>query len=257
MEGIKGKIVLVTGANKGIGKAIAKEFLENGATVVIAGGRDAAATEKAIAELSPIGPVEAMNVDMTNDAAVEAMIDHVVEKYGRIDVLVNNAGVNIREWATDFDIEKFDFVMNVNLRSYFVASRYAARYMKKQGGGCIVCTSSAMSKEYSSKRCAYHISKTGVNGLVSCLATEWARDNIRVNGIAPGYVMTEMVEKGIADGVIDFEAIMPIIPMKRLLKPEEIARPVVFLASDWASGMTGQILFSDGGWSSCGLPESF
>ena len=257
MEGIKGKVVLVTGGNKGLGKAIVKEFLEHGATVVMAGGRDTAATEKALAEVKDLGTVEAVNIDMTDDAAVEAMIDHVVETYGRIDVLVNNAGVSVREWATDIDIEKFDFVMDVNLRAYFVASRYAARYMKKQGGGCIICTSSAMSSEYSSKRCAYHISKTGVNGLVGCLATEWARDGIRVNGIAPGYVMTELVKKGVDDGVIDFNAIMPIIPMKRLLQPEEIARPVLFLASDWASSITGQVLFADGGWSSCGLPEAF
>ena len=255
MEGIKGKIVLVTGANKGIGKSIAQNFLEEGATVIVAGGSDTAATEKTVAEFKALGPVEGYTVDMSDFDAVEKMVDYVAEKYGRIDVLVNNAGINIRNWATEFDMEAWDKVLAVNLRSYFVAARTAARYMKEQGGGSIVCISSGNSAMYTTKRSAYNTSKAAVNGLVGALAVEWARFGIRVNGVAPGYVLTDMVKHGIEEGIIDVDAIMPMVPMKRFLDPREIARPVVFLASSEASGVTGQVLFSDAGWKICGLPE--
>lgn len=127
--------------------------------------------------------------------------------------------------------------------------------MQKQGGGSIVCISSGNSQCFTSQRSAYNISKAAVNGLVATLGVEWARFNIRINAVAPGYVMTEMIQKGINEGIIDIDNIMKVIPMKRLLMPEEIGNSVVFLASDEASGITGQTLFTDGGWSKAGLPE--
>lgn len=256
MKGIQGKITLITGGTRGIGKGIAKRFLEEGATVVIVGGKNKADADHAVAELSPLGPIEAMMVDLSDAAAVEKMVDDVVAKYGRIDILVNNAGIQIRQWATDFKLEDFEKVIDVNLRAYYLASRTAARYMKKQGGGSIVCTSSGNSQCYTSQRSAYNISKTAVNGLIATLGVEWARFNIRINGVAPGYVMTEMIQKGIDEGIIDIDNIMKVIPMKRLLLPEEIASTVAFLASDEASGITGQTIFTDGGWSKAGLPEA-
>ena len=227
MRGIQGKITVVTGGTRGIGKGIAKRFLEEGATVIIIGGKNKEDADKAIAELSPLGQIEAMMVDLSDAAAVEKMIDDVVAKYGRIDILVNNAGIQIRKWATEFPIEEFDKVINVNMRAQ--------------------C--------FTSQRSAYNISKAAVNGLVATLGVEWARFNIRINAVAPGYVMTEMIQKGINEGIIDIDNIMKVIPMKRLLMPEEIGNSVVFLASDEASGITGQTLFTDGGWSKAGLPE--
>jgi len=256
MDGIKGKIVLVTGANKGIGKCIAENFLKEGATVIVAGGRDKASTEATVEEFKALGPVEGYSIDMTDLKAVEEMVDYVAKKYGRIDILVNNAGINLRNWATEFDMEAWDKVITVNLKAYFVAARTAARYMKEQGGGAIVMTSSGNSAMYTTKRSAYNTSKTAVNGLVGALAVEWARFGIRVNAVAPGFVLTDMVKHGIEEGIIVPDAIRPMVPMKRFLDPNEIARPVVFLASDEASGITGQVLFSDGGWRICGLPEA-
>ena len=256
MRGIKDKITIVTGGTRGIGKGIAKRFLEEGATVIIIGGQNQEDADKAVAELSPLGKVEAMMVDLSDAAAAEKMIDDVVAKYGRIDILVNHAGIQIRKWATAFPIEEFKKVIDVNMIAYYVASRTAARYMQKQGGGSIVCISSGNSQCYTSQRSAYNISKTAVNGLVATLGVEWARFNIRINAVAPGYVMTEMIQKGINEGIIDIDNIMKVIPMKRLLQPSEIASSVCFLASDEASGITGQTLFTDGGWSKAGLPEA-
>ena len=173
MRGIQGKITVVTGGTRGIGKGIAKRFLEEGATVIIIGGKNKADAENAVAELSPLGKIEAMMVDLSEADAVEKMIDDVVAKYGRIDILVNNAGIQIRKWATEFPIAEFDKVINVNMRAYYIASRCAARYMQKQGGGSIVCISSGNSQCFTSQRSAYNISKAAVNGLVATLGVEW------------------------------------------------------------------------------------
>lgn len=254
MKGLKDKIVLVTGGAKGLGKAMATRFLQEGATVVIA-DVDAEASAATVEELGTLGPIEAYQIDLRDADAIEAMVDYVAEKYGRIDIAVNNAGVQIHGWATEFPLEKFDMMLSLNLRAYYLVARAAARYMKKQGGGSIVCISSGNSQCFTSQRSAYNISKAAVNGLVATLGVEWARFNIRINAVAPGYVMTEMIQKGINEGIIDIDNIMKVIPMKRLLMPEEIGNSVVFLASDEASGITGQTLFTDGGWSKAGLPE--
>ena len=255
MRGIKDKVTIVTGGAQGIGKGIATCFAQRGAKVIVADiqGEKADATA---AELRELGvEAEGYKINLTENDEIEAMMKYVYEKYGSIDILINNAGVQIREWATDFPLDKFDFVLNLNLRAYYIASRVAARYMKEQGGGAIVCTSSGNSECFTSKRSAYNISKAGVNGLVATLGVEWGRFGIRINGVAPGYLMTEMVKKGIEEGNIDADNIMQVIPMKRFLDVSEVGEAVCFLASDNASGITGQVLFVDGGWNKCGLPE--
>lgn len=251
MRGIAGKVTLITGGIRGIGKGIARRFVEEGAQVIVTGSKDVENARKTVEELSKLGKIESYMADLSDAGAIDKMIDDVVKKYGRIDILINNAGIQIREWATEFKVEDFDKVLGVNLRAYYLA----ARYMKKQGGGSIVCISSGNSERYTTRRSAYNISKAAVNGLVGTLGVEWGRFNIRINGVAPGYVMTDMVQKGIDEGIIDVDNIMLVIPMKRFLQPEEIASSVCFLASDEASGITGQVLFTDGGWSRAGLPE--
>ena len=255
MKGIKDKIAIVTGANKGIGKAIAQAFLEEDATVVLCGGRDVKATEKAVADLEKFGKVEGYSLNMLNDDEVEKMVNYVGEKYGRIDILVNNAGVCPRDWATDFDLDVWNQCFDLDARSYFVASRCAARWMKKQHDGRIVCISSAASTEFMTKRSAYCTAKAAVNGMVGTLAVEWGRFGIRINAVAPGSVLTELVQKSIDEGVIDLSLNFSLFPIKRTIEPREIAAPVVFLASDDASCITGQTLFADLGWSKAGLPE--
>lgn len=256
MRGISKKVAIVTGGAKGIGRGICRRLAQEGARLIIA-DIDELASIEAAKELCDNGyTAEHYRVDLTSVAQIDAMVKHVHEKHGSIDILVNNAGVQIREWATEFDEDKFDFLMDLNLRAYYFASRAAARYMKTQpNGGAIVCVSSTNSTRYTSMRSPYNISKAAVNGLVGTLAVEWGRFNIRINAAAPGYVLTDMVRAGIEEGIIDMETNFKVIPMKRLLTVEEIANSVCFLASAEASGITGQTLFVDGGWSSAGLPE--
>ena len=251
MNGISGKTAIVTGGARGIGKGICERLSAEGARLIIADIDSFAALETAAA----LG-AEAYEADLCSVPAIDAMMRYVFETYGSIDILVNNAGVQIREWAMDFDEAKFDFLMDLNLKAYFFASRSAARYMKQQAqGGSIVCISSTNSTAFTSRRGPYNISKAAVNGLVGTLGVEWGRYNIRINAVAPGYVLTDMVQKGISEGIIDMETNFKVIPMKRLLSTAEIASGVCFLASSDASGITGQTLFIDGGWSRCGLPE--
>ena len=256
MRGITGKIVIVTGGAQGIGRGICERLAAEGARLVIVDINEEAALALA-SDLTEKGcSATTYKADLCNVDEIDAMIQYVHGKYGSIDILVNNAGVQIREWATEFDEAKFDLLMDLNLKAYYFASRAVARHMKEQAhGGAIVCVSSANSTRYTSRRSPYNISKAAVNGLVGTLAVEWGRFNIRVNAVAPGYVLTDMVQKGIDEGIIDMETNFKVIPMKRLLRLDEIANGVCFLASEEASGITGQTLFIDGGWSQCGLPE--
>jgi len=256
MYNLKGRISIVTGGARGLGKAMAERLGKEGATVVIA-DIDVPSMEKTVAEMNEAGyPTEGYRIDLTKTEEIDAMIDHVAKKYGRIDILINNAGINIRQWATEYKEEDYDFLMDLNLKSYYFASRAAARYMKQQGGGAIVCTSSGNSERFTTKRTPYCISKAAVNGLVAAFGNEWGRFNIRINAVAPGYIYTDMVRQGIAEGIIDEKAIMSVLPNKRFLAAEEIANAVVFLASDEASGINAQTLFVDGGWNKNGLPEA-
>ena len=254
---LKDQIAVVTGGSRGIGYAVVRAFLKEGAEVVLCASRSETA-ERAVSQLKaelPEARVWGIWPSLEDPEQVRTAFDRIGAEHGRIDILVNNAGIQIREWATDFKVEDFDKVLAVNLRAYYLASRAAARYMKEQGGGSIVCISSGNSERYTTRRSAYNISKAAVNGLVGTLGVEWGRFNVRINGVAPGYVMTDMIQKGINEGIIDIDNIMLVIPMKRLLQPEEIASSVCFLASDEASGITGQVLFTDGGWNRAGLPE--
>ncbi len=257
MRGIKDKVTIVTGAAQGIGRGIAACFARQGARLIIADLQEEAAKKTAKELAAEYGcEAEAYRINLTENDEIETMMAWVAEKYGRIDILVNNAGVQIREWATDFPVEKLDFVLNLNLRAYYLCSRVAARYMKEQAeGGSIVCISSGNSQCFTSKRSPYNISKAAVNGLAATFGVEWGRFGIRINAVAPGYVLTDMVKKGIEEGNINAENIMQVIPMKRFLDVDEIGNAVVFLASAEASGITGQTLFVDAGWSKCGLPE--
>lgn len=256
MKGIQNKVTIVTGGAKGIGKGISKRMAEEGARLIIVDVDEAAAQATAGELRAAGGRAEAYRANLCKVSEIDQMIDYVHAQYGSIDILINNAGVQIREWATEFDEDKYDFLMNLNLKAYYFASRAAARYMKQQSsGGVIVCTSSANSERFTTRRSPYNISKAAVNGLVGTLAVEWGRFNIRINAVAPGYVLTDMVRQGIDEGIIDMETNYKVIPMKRLLSLEEISSGVCFLASDEASGITGQTLFIDAGWSRCGLPE--
>ena len=248
---LKNSIAIVTGGAQGIGKAIVKVLVEKGAMVVIADIDEKAAMQT----IEEIPNTDFYKLDLCKDHEVEALFEYVNDKYGRIDVLVNDAGIQIRNWATDFDMEKFDKLMSLNLRAYYVCSRTAARYMKKQGEGKIVNISSVNGTRYHSKRSAYNISKAAVNGLTGTLAVELGRFGIRVNGVAPGYVETEVMLSGFREGILNEDNIKSVIPVKKYVLPEEVGKLVAFLSSDESNGITGQTIHIDGGQSVIALPE--
>lgn len=248
---LKDKIAVVTGGAQGIGKAIVKVMSEKGAKVVIADIDEKAAVEAT----KEIPNTKFYKIDLCNDAEVETMFEYVNNTFGSIDVLVNDAGIQIRNWATEFDMEKFDKLLRLNLRAYYVCSRTAARYMKNQGYGKIVNISSVNGSRYHSKRSAYNISKAGINGMTGTLAVELGRFGIRVNGVAPGYVETEVMLSGIREGILKEDNIKSVIPMKKYVLPEEVGKLVAFLASDESNGITGQTIHIDGGQSVIALPE--
>lgn len=253
---MKKKVAIVTGGAKGIGRGIVKKLvLENYFTIIA--DIDECEAEKTVKELTVENEkVCFIKTDLSKIEEIENLFCVAMKMCGHIDVLVCNAGVQIREWATDFPIDKFDYLMNINLRAYYLCARTAAQYMKLQeNGGAIVCISSVNSISYHSKRSPYNISKAAINGMVGTLGVEWGRYNIRINAVAPGYVLTELMQSGIEEGIIDEKNIMSVIPMKRYIKIEEVSNVVFFLASDAASGVTGQVLCVDGGWSKNALPE--
>ena len=251
MSSLNDNIAIVTGGAKGIGKGIVEALVQKGAYVIIADIDE----ESAIHTVDEYKQCEFYKVDLCCDKEVEKMFEYVADKYKKIDILVCNAGIQIRNWATEFEMDKFDAVLNLNLRAYYFCARTAARYMKESQKGSIICISSVNSVKYHSKRSAYNISKAAVNGLVGTLAVEWGRFGIKINAIAPGYVRTELMESGIKEGIIDEQNIMSIIPMKRYITTQEVGNVAAFLASDESNGVTGQVICVDGGWSVNALPE--
>lgn len=249
------KVAIVTGAAMGIGKGIVKELTKDYKHIVIADIAEDTGRKTAQELESDYCNVHFYKIDLTEDSAVEEMFQSVYEKYKSIDALVCNAGIQIRHWATEFPMKEWDQVLDLNLRSYYICARTAARYMKESDGGAIVCISSANSVCYHSKRSAYNISKAAINGLVGTLAVEWGRYNIRINSVAPGYVETEVMLSGVKEGIINTEQALSMIPMKRFIKVKEIGSVVRFLLSDDASAVTGQVICADGGWSKNALPE--
>ena len=251
----QGKVAIVTGGSRGLGKAIAAELLKKGMTVVIADILEPELTA-AVKEFSERGfMADGFVADLGKVADINKLVDYAARKYGTLDVLVNNAGIQIRKPAVEFEEADWDRLIGINLKAFYFAATAAARVMIPKGRGSIVCISSANSTEFTSKRSLYNISKAAVNGLVGTLGVEWARYGIRINAVAPGYVETDMVKQGIRDGIINLDEILTVLPIKRMIKPEEISAAVAFLASDAASGIIGQTLFVDGGWSKNGLPE--
>lgn len=242
---LKGKIAVVTGGTRGIGFATVKKFLENGAKVVLFGSC-AETVEKALAKLKEENADWEVSGDYPNlkDAkSVEEAIAKVKEKYGRIDILVNNAGVSDSRPMEEYTAEHFENIMQLNVGAMMNAIIPAVKIMKEQGGGCILNTSSMVSLCGQTSGVAYPTSKSAVNGLTWSLARELGPSNIRVNAVAPGITKTDMV------AALPEQMIQPLIqaiPIRRIGEPEDIANAFLFLASDMASYVTGEILSVDG-----------
>ena len=240
---LKGKVAVVTGGTRGIGLAIVKKFLDNGASVALTGSRQET-VDKALAELTAYGDrVMGFCPDLCDSASVSAVFKEVKEHFGSLDILANNAGISARESIYDYDPDAFSKIMDLNLKAVFVCSQAAARIMKEQGGGVIINTSSMVSIYGQPAGCGYPATKFAVNGLTRSLARELAKDQIRVNAVAPGITRTDMVA-ALPEEMV--KRISASIPLGRVGEPEDIANAFLFLASDMASYVTGEILSVDG-----------
>lgn len=242
---LEGKVAVITGGTRGIGFAIVKKFLENGAKVALCGSRqesaDAAAAK--LKEENPDWEVMGLAPKLTNPASVAEALAQVKETWGRIDIMGNNAGVSARDSIYDYDPEDFRKTIDLNVNAVFFCSQAAARIMKEQGGGVIINTSSMVSIYGQAAGCAYPASKFAVNGLTKSLGRELAPDNIRVNAVAPGITRTDMVANLPEDLI---KPLIATIPLGRMTEPEDIANAYLFLASDLASDVTGVVLSVDG-----------
>jgi len=247
---LAGKAAVITGAANGIGRATAVVFAAEGARIV-ATDIDADRLEDLRVELEARGAECATVVgDVSQDAEARGMIDTAVERYGRLDVLVANAGVIPLGAITESTAEDWDYVMSIDGRGMFLSCKYAIEAMLKTGGGAIVCLSSISGMAGQARQATYGPAKFAASGLTKHLAVEWADKGIRVNAVAPGTIRTEAVRRlpEQPGGAEYIEEIQRHHPMGRLGEPEEVARAIAFLASDEASFITGAILAVDGGY---------
>ena len=240
---LKGKTAVVTGGTRGIGFAIVKKYLENGANVAIAGSRQAT-VEKAIEKL-PEYKDRVMGIwpDLCSPEEVAAAFSSVKEKFGSLDILANNAGISSRTSLYDYTVEEFSKIFDINVKAVFICTQAAARIMKEQGGGVIISTSSRVGEYGQPSGCGYPASKFAVNGLTRSLSRELAKDQIRVNAVAPGVTRTDMLDALPTEMV---ERISAGIPLGRVGEPLDIANAYLFLASDLSSYVTGLTLRVDG-----------
>ena len=242
---LKGKVAVVTGGTRGIGYAVVKKYLENGAKVVLFGSREET-VNKARSSLKAKNAdweVEGDYPDLSDAGAVKAAIQKVKDKFGRLDILVNNAGMSDSTKIEKYEEGQFDKVMRLNVNALFNAIQPAVEIMREQGGGCILNTSSMVSISGQPGGVAYPTSKFALNGMTLSLARELGPSNIRVNAVAPGITKTDMVA-ALPDQMI--QPMIAAIPLRRIGEPEDIANAFLFLASDMASYVTGEILSVDG-----------
>lgn len=240
---LNGKVAIVTGGTRGIGLAIVKKFLNNGAKVVLFGSKKES-VEKALAELKNENKeVIGFYPNLTNVDEVRQTFKEVAEHFGKIDILVNNAGLSSSTKIEDYTIEEYDKIANVNMKGVFVCSKEIVPYLKETKGN-IINISSMVSIYGQPAGCVYPMSKFAVNGLTKSLSRELAPVGIRVNAVAPGITKTDMVAS-LPDEMI--KPLIAAIPIGRIGEPEDIANACLFLASDMASYVTGEIMQIDGG----------
>lgn len=237
---LEGKVAVVTGGTRGIGYAIVKKFVEHGAITILCGSREETA-KKALEKLKsehPDAQADAIWPNLSDRQAMSQALGAIKEKYGRLDILANNAGISQNTPLFNYKDEDFDKILDLNIKALYCCSRAAAELMQETGGS-IINTSSIVSFNGQASGCGYPASKFAVNGLTKSLARELGKYKIRVNAVAPGVTRTDMV------AVLPEEMIQPIIrniPMGRMAEPEDIANAFLFLASDLSSYISGAVL---------------
>ena len=244
---LAGKAALVSGGNGGIGLAMAQGLAAAGAALAIA-GRDASKSAAAARELGAL----ALNFDLQDAAACRAMVAEAAQRLGRLDILVNNAGTNIRKAPQDYSLEEWRQVLDTNLTSAFLASQAAYPHMKRAGGGKIVNIGSMMSLFGASFAAPYGASKGGIVQLTKSLAAAWAKDNIQVNAVLPGWIDTALTRRARDEVAGLHERVLARTPAGRWGVPEDLAGIAVFLASPASDFITGTAIPVDGGYSSLG-----
>ena len=240
---LNGSVAVITGATRGIGFATAKLFLENNAKVVIFGSKEES-VNKALDKLSEYKDnILGMYPNLNSESEVADAFKKIVDKFGKIDILINNAGISSSTPLDNYTYEEFSKIMDLNVNAMFLCTKLVVPYMKENGGGVILTTSSMVSIYGQSAGVGYPTSKFAVNGMTKSLARELGKYKIRVNAVAPGVINTDMVSS------LPKEVIAPIIagiPLGRIGEPEDIANAFLYLASPMASFVTGEILSVDG-----------
>lgn len=248
---VKGQIVLVSGASRGIGRGIAQAFADRGAVVVIT-GRVAETLEQTAKELGQAGAqVHPKVCDAADAKALQRLADDVVAQFGRIDTLVNCAGVNKRMRVERYDEATYDYITNINIRGAFFLSLTVGRHMIQARSGNQINIDSINSHRPLRRVAPYAMSKAAMSHMTRSLAMEWGEYGIRVNAVAPGFIATDLAKPLLANPAID-QWRRENTPLGRVGTPEDIAAACIFLASKAASYITGHVLYVDGG-TTCGL----
>ncbi len=249
MKLLEGKAALVTGAARGIGRAIAEVFVEHGARVALA-DKMFEECKQVVNEINKLFPncATALNLDVTDPESVQKAIDATVSAFGELNILVNNAGIHRPHFIVDFPLDEWDLVYDINVRGTFLCTQAAARQMIKQGiGGCIINMSSASGKKPDPQAAAYCSSKSAIIGLTRVTALELGKYQIRANAILPGATDTEMLRGLIRDVPGLIEELVAKTPLGKMADPRDQANAAVFLASELASHVTGDAIVVSGG----------
>ena len=242
---VRDQVVLVSGGTRGIGRAIAQGFAKRGATVVVTGTRQETVDE-ALAAITG-DAVHGLACDVAKTDAIRRGVREVIGQHGRIDTLVNCAGVNRRKPALDVSEEDYDFILDINLKGAYVMSQEVGRHMIERGGGSQINIASLNTDKPLLNVSPYALSKSAMEGMTRALAAEWGPHGVRVNALAPGFILTDLTQKLWSDPTMHEWGVAN-TPQRRLGKPEDMVGTALFLASPAAAFLTGQVIYVDGGF---------
>lgn len=251
-----GKVTVVTGASRGLGKPIAIELAEAGARLACVATQAENAAETVAEIRSRGGEASAFGCHVERADEVTRLFGAVGEQLGPVDILVNNAGITRPQLTLEMTEENWDQHMDINVKSIFLCSQAAARQMTQHGGGCIINIGSILGRNAFPATLGYCTSKAAVDHMTRVMAIEWARYGIRVNCIAPGYIESDMIDGLEADGKLTAIDLIKRTPQRRLGSNADIAKAVRFVASEDAGFMTGEVMVIDGGWSAFGYYQT-